>query len=701
MQVYANSNRVALKTLFFFIAVLFIAFLPVSTFLFSLKNDAFTGYLPPKFFMSESIHASHLPLWNPYINYGIPQYGDMSSGYWSPITWFIAATLGYNAYTLTLELLFYILLGGIGMYKLAGAWKLDYYIRIIAAVSFMCCGYNVGHLQHFNWVSGAAFLPWCFWCYLLLLKNFSFRNTIVAVLLFYMLAASAHPGITISAFYFFFGVFVFCFFKSNTSVPVWNRIKQVSLSHGTFLLLFVLISAGMIAGYLDIMPFFLRGHKVALVDSLSNPTSLQSWTSALLPFATVKNHSFYNTDISMRNSYFSLALLLFLIHACLNKKTNWQKFLLVAGMLFALLSSGGIFKSLAHTFIPFIGYIRLNGEFRIFSLLCFIIIATIELDKFFQQKKTFQGKIKLIYYVVEIIVIACIAYGLYKAIGNKQSFLFSTHSFETKNSIGLKLKAFINTITFYDTIWIQSFIQLLILWSIKWCLKCSNLKLLKNILVADMVIASLLNLPFTGVGIASVAQVQAVLNKSPTGIPIPTLQPINSIDSIAPEEKALIGDWSMYNKQIGVKDEVAYPIILKNMRAYFEHRKFSQENIFLKEPFIFVEDARGRNQIEIKSFEPNRIMANVTADSSTNLVLQQNYYPHWFYQNGEVKKAVDPFGINFMKAPVIAGQNNIIFSFEPSGVKGAMLLSFILFVVYGLILFISFFKPSFLSSPKK
>ena len=39
-----------------------------------------------KFSASESIHSGHLPLWNPYINFGLPQYGDMSSGYWNPVT---------------------------------------------------------------------------------------------------------------------------------------------------------------------------------------------------------------------------------------------------------------------------------------------------------------------------------------------------------------------------------------------------------------------------------------------------------------------------------------------------------------------------------------------------------------------------------------------------------------------------------------
>ena len=651
--------------------------------------------------MSESIHAGHLPLWNPYINFGIPQYGDMSGGYWSPITWLIASTVGYNAYTLTLEVLFYILLGGIGMYKLTGIWKLDNRVSIIAATAFMCSGYNIGHLQHFNWLSGAAFLPWCFWSYLLLLKSFSLKYAIQTVLLFYMLVVSAHPGITISAFYFFSGVLVFYFIKNDYKKSVTDRIKQLSLSHGIFLLLFLLLSAGMITGYLDILPFFERGEKISLSDSLSNPTNLQSWISALLPFATVKNDSFYNTDLTMRNSYFSLPLLLFFILACFNKKNGWQKFLLIAGVSFAFLSAGGIFKTLAYKFIPFIGYVRLNGEFRIFTLVCFIILASMELDKFIQRKNKFQGIIRLIYYFVEIIVITCIIIGLYKVTTGEDSFMYSINTITSQISMSAKLKALTDAITFYDTIWIQGIIQLFILWCIKWCVKFSNWDMLKNILVADVIIACLLNIPFTGAGKASVAEVQRVLNKSPKGIPIPILQPIKNIDSFTTEEKGLAGDWSLYNKQIGVKDEVPYPIILKNMSAYFENRKRYPDNNFLNKPFIFIEGAKDKNNMIIKSFSPNKITLAVTADSPTRIILQQNFYPHWFYQNGANKSAVDKAGISFMSAPVSKGQNKIIFSFKPTAVKWAMLLSAIVFVIYCLLLFIPITKPPSLSSRQK
>ena len=692
MQVYANSNRLSLKTILFFTAIVIVAFLPISSFLFFLKNDAFVGYFPPKFFMSESLHAGHLPLWNPYINFGFPQYGDMSGGYWSPITWMVAATVGYNAYTLTIELLLYILIGGIGVYQLSNYWHLNKSVRMVAAVAFMCCGYNVGHLQHFNWISGAAFLPWCCWAYLNVLTNFSAKKLLIATLLFYLLISSAHPGISISAAYFFIAVAVFVFFKNDDGLIIEKRLQKFTTTHLQLLLLVGLLSVGMIAGYLDIIPYFLRGEKISLQDALLHPTNAQSWMSVLLPFATVKNEGFYQTDPSMRNCYFGLNLLLFFLLACCSEKNSWQKFLLVTGLLFALLSAGGMFKIFAYKFIPLIGFVRLNGEFRIIALLCFIIIAAIQLSKFINEQKSFTGTIKWIYYGVIILILTALVFGVYKAFFTGQSFVYQFSKALVQNGLPARLKALIDAVSFYDTLWIQGSIQLLLLWGIKWCLKNKNWHLLRKIAIADMVLACLLNIPFTGVGKASVAQVQAILNHSPKGIPAPALQPILQNDSNSTEQRSMIGDWSMYNKQIGVRREVTYPIILKNSRAYFNKDAITGKENHLSKPFIFGADSN-ISSISIQSFSPQAILVNVNSIEASQLILQQNHYLHWYYVNGNEKKAAIAFETSFMSASVSKGKSQILFVFEPNIVQAAMLISLIVFCIYCLLL-LYYFKRS-------
>ena len=97
--------------------VLFVCYLPLSTFYFGMKNDAFSDNFPNKFFLSEAIHSGMLPLWNPYMNFGFPVYADPGFAFWNPITW-VFALIGYSAYTLTVEVLFYIYIAGISMFAL-------------------------------------------------------------------------------------------------------------------------------------------------------------------------------------------------------------------------------------------------------------------------------------------------------------------------------------------------------------------------------------------------------------------------------------------------------------------------------------------------------------------------------------------------------------------------------------------------------
>jgi hypothetical protein len=692
MQGYTNSNRGTLKTIVIFLLILFIAYLPVSTFLFFIKNDAFSGYFPPKFFMSESIHSGYLPLWNPYINFGIPQYADMSAGYWSPITWLIASTVGYNGYTFTVEILLYIFIGGLGMYALTGYWNLQNKIKLIAGVAYMCCGYNVGHMQHFNWLSGAAFLPWCMWGYLLLHKNPSLKNLLQCSLLFYLFLSSAHPGLVIGALYFFTGIALFLFMRNERKLSFVKNLRTSGTKNLLLLAILAVLSTGMIIGYLDILPYFSRGQKVLLHDSLKNPTSPQSWISFLLPWSITKNDSFFATDISMRNIYIGLTLAMFFFLSLFQKKDSWQKFLMITGGLFLLLSGGGIFKTIAYKIIPLIGYVRLDGEFMIFSLLCFILLAAIQLNSCSISNMNFKGKIVWVYYGLETILGVSIFIGLFHATRSHQSFIYHVHGILSQNSIAGKLKAGIDAITFYDTFWLQGIIQILILWGIKWSLKTADYKILAMISLVDICLATLLNLPFTGVGKASVSQVQAVLNRSPHGIVIPALQPINMIDTLNSVEKGLVGDWSMYNKQIGTTAAVPYPILLKNTIQYFDTIQADTSASLMKKNFIFTAGGlqkssdRSINNIHIIFFKPHKVKLTVAVPDSGMLIYQQNLYPHWFYNDGIGKKEVLPYGISFFCAPLIRGKNEIEFSFEPVKVKAGMLVTLSSFIIIVLLL---------------
>ncbi len=697
MQVYTNSKRDSIKTFLFFLFVLVIAYLPVSSFLFFLKNDAFNGYFPPKFFMSESIHSGYLPLWNPYINFGLPQYGDMSSGFWSPVTWLIAATVGYNAYSFTIELLIYILTAGIGVYVLCRFYEMGKQVSLIAGLSYMCCGYMVGHLQHFNWISGAAFLPFCIWAYHRLQRDFSLKNILTASLFFYMLAASAHPGISIAALYLFTAYALFVLLNEKKGSTVSANLARFIKANTVLLICTGLLSIGMILGYADILPNITRGEKVAEVAAQANPVSIQSSLSFVLPLSVVKNDAFFATDLSMRNLYFGLTLLLLFIFALVSQKNAFQKFFLVAGIAFFLLSTGGIFKSFAGKWLPLIGYVRLNGEFVVFSLFCFILTAAFALDKYFKTNAAFTGTIKKIYFLSEIILFACIVFGLYKINQTHSSFFF-----ELKKNMGLpglsqKLKAIVDSISFYDAFWLQGIIQLVILWGIKYCLIQKDLGKLVKLVAADLVIASLLNIPFSGVGKASVTEVQAVLNKSPKGIVIAPLSPINQNNNISAYESGLVGNWSFYNKQPGVTAFAFYPIELNKSKLVF---KDSTADWFHK-PYVFIATDSSTDKIIVNEFSGNSISITAASKENNTLVYQQNFYPHWYILDENKKSNPGKYEQVFLSAPVKPGTNKIMFVFDPSAIKKAMAFSAIALLIYLIVLIYLCFKQPSPSSPRQ
>ena len=208
--------------------------------------------------------------------------------------------------------------------------------------------------------------------------------------------------------------------------------------------------------------------------------------------------------------------------------------------------------------------------------------------------------------------------------------------------------------------------------------------LVKKIVVVDMVIACLLNVPFTGAGKASVATIQSIIDKSPKGIPVPNLVPINQYDSLPTAEKEMIGDWSFYSKQPGVTQLAAYPIILTSTIKYFDSSEAFHFPALNVKPFIITEPSAAK----IVSFSPQKIVLLVKDSSGSTPVLQQNFYLHWYYTVKGKKKPAESYKGTFMSASLSKGENTVTFSFEPRMVKVTMLVSLVSFILMILVLFI-------------
>jgi hypothetical protein len=659
--------------------------------MFSLKNDAFNGYFPSKNFISQAIQNKSFPWWNPYINFGIPQYGDMDSGFWSPFTWLIALTVKYNSYSFTIELLFYLFISGIGMYQLCRSFTLTKTVSYLSGFAFMCSGYMVGHLQHFNWISGAAFIPWCLWGYNKLINKFSLKNNIVCSLLFYLFLSSAHPGLIIGGIYFFTAYILFFYFnKKSVEGESFSAISFLKKNGWMFGLLLIL-SLGLISGYSDIIPHMTRGKRLEDIASIINPFSLQSIISLLLPLSIVKADAFFRTDISMRSAYFGLTLFVFFIYGLLNKKTAHQKFFLYTALFFLLISLGGIINYLTYNLLPLIGYVRLSGEFMIFSIISVILFGALSIDKYIIDKTNYDNKFSKIFFSLKIVHYLFIGIGVLGIIISKNSFFLNLNSIIGGSGIVGKLKILIDTISFFDILFLQSLIQLGVLTAVKNNVKSRTYKNLIILSAIEIGFACLLNVPFTGVGQSSVSEVQSLLNRAPDGLNPPFLIPIYRIYTKTEDRfDKILGDRSFYDKQIGVTSKAFYPVELNTTQNIFK----DSLSLFCYKPFIFSTNDSAYSKLEINYFKNNFIELTVESRQKDTIVYQQNLYPNWKCMfNGDYVKPIIYAGV-FNAIAINPGKNFIKFIFKPGSVSSAMDISKYVFLLCLLYLIIMYIKRS-------
>lgn len=621
---------------FFVLTIVLLAYAPISGFLFALKNDAFTGYFPPKLFFGEELQRGFIPLWNPFVNYGFPIYGDMSMAWWNPLTWLIGGLGGYNVYSFTVEELFYIILASVSFYTLTGFWKWHPTAKINAALSYACGGYFIGHLQHFNWLSGMAFFPLVLFFYLKITERASARNFAGMALSTYFFFTSAHPGLIIGGLYFLL------FFM----IPdLFRHIKNGnhSLIHfcSVHVLLFIVLMitlAGPVYAYLEVIPHITRGSKLDGANTLANPTTIQSWISLIIPFATVKGDQFFLTDIAMRNCYTGLFTLIFFISAFRKKMWSSHAQWIAVLVFFILISAGGIFGEYSNRFLPLIGYVRLSGEFTIFALFAIIVIAGREFSRALESSSNVTP-IKIIWWLAGLIVLTVII-AIFNIAFTQHSILFDSSG--AGKGLRNGLKSMIDHLTAADTIIIQGIIQLILLYLIK-AISGKKNAYFKGLIAIDLVLASLLNIPFTGVGKMSPAEVQQLIDGAKmNALIIPQKSDSAYISKI-------IGDVHWYNRKPGNKELISYPMVLTAAANYFQS---PNKNANDRKPFAFVDSGHLNNL----KYAENKISFNINTSTPSIVTVQQINYPGWKINSniGPISPAGHPDGlISFEASPSV------------------------------------------------
>jgi hypothetical protein len=649
-------NRSSFFIYLLLLLFLIIAYLPLSSSLFALKNDALTANFPNKYFFSASLKNGYLPIWNPYINFGLPLYADPGFAFWNPITW-IFGWIGYSVPVLSVEILFYIWIAGITAYELGIFLGHNKRVSFCLGIMYMSCGFFIGNLQHTNFLTCAAFLPLVLRSCLALQNGFNIRRLFFCLISLYFLGTGGHPAIPVACIYFLFvvqiGAIIFNEGEENKKQAIIRLIKTDLI----LIVCFLVLALPLFYSYYEIYPHFTRANPVLQSSYSDTGFDISSYLSFIFPFSTSGNSIWFHNDPLMRNGYFSLVGFFCFLIALFRNQNYFQKIFLLAGSFMFLLSLGGPVKEILYPLLPFLDHIRTNGEFRIFGILSFLLVGSFILNDLLEGRnmRIFRNFLLIIAGICLVIVVGHFIYA-------PSSNFFIPDSQKNSATVFFSIKSWLDTLTFLDRLFINATILLIII-----CLyfllirKIKNRILLPLFIITDLVVFSWTNLPVTGIQLLSPFDIQKYFIKVPSGIPIPSLKPIAENRYLGKDLSRIIGCWSYYSKQPGTPFQCDYPTRLNSTSAYFKSSMTAYVN---QKPFVFLSGQALQQNIHTTSFTPSEVVIQVKADCMDTLILLQNDYFRWkCFING---KSVDiqPYAIAFMSVPINTGNNTVSFFYD-------------------------------------
>ncbi len=660
-----------------FLLFVIVAYLPVLLPFFHLKNDLISQNLPTRFVFSESLYSGFEPFWNPYLHYGSPQYGDMNNGFWNPIQWFIGSTFGYNIYTITFEELFYILIGGYGIYKVAREF-FSKDVAILTGLVYMCSGYLTGHLQYLCWITGTGYFPFVLLYFIRINKNPIVKNFLLGGASVFLFVASTHPGLIIGGAYFFaFALLVIFFNRKEILKELYH--KNFWLINSIFLLISSTLSIVVIYGNVEVLNFISRGTKVSLNETLMTPTTLQSYLSIYLPLPVHKTN-FFHTDIAMRNVYIGIAHLIGLIYIA---KISAKKTIVIFGLpllFFILLSAGSYFKIFAWKFLPFLGFVRLNGEFTYFVILLLLLYGSSGINMLLHKKINWPTKASF-HLLLFTIATAVLSIGL--LLSTKSSILFSRESnFSSFKEI---IKSIIDNTSILDLLLVQSIIQIV---TILFFRKHINEKIIAGfVLSINLVLITWLTLPFTGLGMMSKNDVQTVIEKFPKGIYTQELASINDADYITPLDESQFLLIASYSKKMGSRMPDQYPVQLRTNEAFIGDKDLynfikNQSYLFLSDDTIVnTKTSFASSNIQVRQSGPGLVKCTVFNNDFKWLTLLQNNYKYWEVSVDEKQVSHYTSFKTFISIPLEKGKHEIEFRFNSNPIKKVAWLNIFLLLL--------------------
>lgn len=402
-----------------------VVFYPLSFNLHPMKHDAIDCFFPWRYFISSEISQGNFPYWNPYQDLGYPIHADPSSGAWYPIVWVFSFFGKYSLYTINLEYLLHVFLGGIGSYLLFKHFQFNTSIVLFGAIAYMFNGVFISNAQHLPYVISACWLPYVIYFFLKIRDEVNYYNSILGGLFLYLMITGGYPAFTIILFYLFL-LFIIIHSVLLFKQKEWKIWMNWMLRNITFVSTTIILSVGLFTSIYYVQPYLSRLGDFSLSQAQFSPFSIQSFISFIAPYTTSIKSDLFNSDISMRNGYFGLfPFLLFLLGSFIKKPAD-IKILFLFGV-FCLTAALGDFlpvREFLYHYVPMMNVFRFPSVFRAFFILSAILVA-LNYFQNFQFSERFYTQLKFIFLITGITFVIAIIFSRFQGYLNLKHFILN------------------------------------------------------------------------------------------------------------------------------------------------------------------------------------------------------------------------------------------------------------------------------------
>ena len=339
-----------------------------------MKWDIWDAEYPLQVLMSEAIANHTLPLWNPLMRYGTPNYSMIGTPLWYVITLFLA-WIGYTPVTIAICYALHIAFGGFGMYFLAGQElrregilsREGYCASFLTGLLYCGSGLFLSNAQHIMIIISATWIPYVFLLVRKYLEKKSLIYALGAGLFAAQLLLGGYPEMFFDLFLFLIPYTLYFGYKKDNTF-----VKNVLRCAGKYI---VVCIGTVCAGAMILLPFLCNMGLITRGNGLgqtSNGYSPITFLSFLFPQMT---RFITGIEGSMINYYVGIVTILLIPMVLAKKQKNKKLYLCLAAVALLLcMGENSFLHAFLYRFCPMYASFRFPTLNRAF-IATFLLLA--------------------------------------------------------------------------------------------------------------------------------------------------------------------------------------------------------------------------------------------------------------------------------------------------------------------------------------